>query len=97
VAVSVYGVVALTIGFATGWLRYAPASWVVPRLLFSLFIFSALFEEAFSRGMLIPRDILNRGSGQAIVDIRLSTLLFVLAAIIGVQLTSRCLMQSFLV
>lgn len=73
-----FAVIALLVGFRSGLLQ--PQSedphlaFVLP---FTLFIFPALLEETFFRGLLIPRDILQRGPVKTIVAIAGSTLLFV--------------------
>ncbi len=67
---------ALVVGFGTDLLEYDPLP--VPRALllsFTLIIFPSLIEEAFFRGVLIPRNAAERG--RAAVSIALSTLVFI--------------------
>lgn len=76
--VPLFAVVALGVGVPAGlfefqWLDSALAPW----LPFLLFVFPSLLEEAFFRGLLIPRNILERGAGRAAAAVGLSTLLYV--------------------
>lgn len=74
-----YAVISLAIGFSAGLLRFEliPAE-LAPLLLFTLFIFPSLLEEAFFRGVLIPRKTIERDRRRIILAITWSTLLFVL-------------------
>ena len=73
-----YAAIALAIGFGAGWLRVELISAKLALLLFfTLFIFPSLLEEAFFRGILIPRNILEWGSVRATLAIAWSTLFFV--------------------
>lgn len=49
----------------------------MPLLLVTLFVFPSLLEEAFFRGILIPRDTVERGATRSILAIGWSTLWFV--------------------
>jgi predicted Abi (CAAX) family protease len=74
-----YVLAAIVIGFGADLLHYEPVSHrIAPLLPFTLFIFPALVEEAFFRGILIPRNMLNRGCGATSIAIAGSTLLFVM-------------------
>jgi len=74
-----YAVVSLAIGFSSGLLRFELVSAELALLLpFTLFIFPSLLEEAFFRGVLIPRDTIERGRRRIILAITWSTVLFVL-------------------
>ena len=69
---------ALAIGFPTGLLRYSPLPLPTALLLaFTLFIMPSLLEEAFFRGVLIPRSAADRGRRRSARAVALSTLLFV--------------------
>ena len=70
---------ALAAGFGFGLLRFELISAkLAPLLLVTLLVFPVLPEEAFFRGVLIPRNTLERGRTRAIFVIAGSTLLFVL-------------------
>lgn len=74
-----YAIVALAVGFGSGLFRFEIISTKLAFLLpFTLFIFPSLFEEAFFRGLLIPRNIAQRGRRQIILSVGGSTLVFVL-------------------
>ncbi|MDN3520195.1 CPBP family glutamic-type intramembrane protease [Halomonas ramblicola] len=74
-----YAVISLTVGLNSGLLRFELISAELVFLLpLTLFIFPALLEEAFFRGVLIPRQIIERGRWQVVIAIAWSTLLFVL-------------------
>lgn len=74
-----YAVISLAIGLGSGLLRFELISAeLIPLLLFTLFFFPSLFEEAFFRGILIPRETMNRGRRRIILAITWSTLIFVL-------------------
>jgi predicted Abi (CAAX) family protease len=72
-----YAVAALALALATGQVRPGLAEsrlfFILP---FTLLVFPVLFEEAFFRGMLIPRDL--RGRGKTAVHVVVSSILFVL-------------------
>jgi predicted Abi (CAAX) family protease len=76
--VPVFTFLAIYIGFRTnlfqpGWLD----SPITPLLPFILLVFPSLLEEAFFRGVLIPRNILESGPAKAVWSAVISTLLFV--------------------
>lgn len=76
--VPVFAVVAAAIGFSTGLLNVAPmASKTALLLPATLFVFPSLLEEAFFRGVLIPRNILDSGTASAAKAVAISTLIFV--------------------
>jgi len=73
-----YAAISLAIGFSTGLIRLESISAkLAPLLLVTLFFFPSLLEEAFFRGVLIPRDTLERGAARSVLAIAWSTLLFV--------------------
>ena len=73
-----FAAIALGAGFATGLIRFELISArLAPLLLVTLFVFPSLLEEAFFRGVLIPRDTLERGRARTAIAIGWSTLLFV--------------------
>ena len=73
-----YAATALSIGFGSGLFRAEPiAPPSMPLLVVTLFVFPSLLEEAFFRGVLIPRGTLERGTKRAALTIGSSTLLFV--------------------
>lgn len=70
---------ALAAGFGFGLLRFELISAkFAPLLLVTLLVFPVLPEEAFFRGVLIPRNTIERGRARSICVIAGSTLLFVL-------------------
>lgn len=73
-----FAVGALLIGALAGLYRpgllRSELLWLLP---VTLFVFPALLEEAFFRGVLIPRDVAGRGRKAAWRHIVISTLLFV--------------------
>ncbi|SNC75109.1 CAAX protease self-immunity [Marinobacter sp. es.048] len=76
--VPVFVFIALSVGFSAGlfqpgWLD----SPITPLLPFILFVFPSLLEEAFFRGVLIPRNILESGRIKAFWRVVISTLVFV--------------------
>ena len=74
-----YAVISFVIGFGSGLLRFELISAeLAPLLLFTLFIFPSLLEEAFFRGVLIPRETLERGRRRIVLALIWSTVLFVL-------------------
>ncbi len=71
--------VSSVIGFGTGLLRFELLNSKITAILpFTLFIFPALLEELFFRGVLIPRNIIDSGRKKTFQAIGLSTLAFVL-------------------
>ena len=73
---SAFAAFALVVGFGTGLLKYDPLPVPTALLLsFTLVVFPSLIEEAFFRGVLIPRDTADRG--RAAVRIVFSTVVFV--------------------
>lgn len=73
-----FAAVAVLVGFwaglfELGW-RDSP---IAPLLPIVLFVFPSLLEEAFFRGVLIPRNILESGPSKAAWSVVISTLLFV--------------------
>lgn len=73
-----FAAAASAVGFSAGLLRYAPLPVPTAVLLtFTLLVFPSLLEEAFFRGVLIPRDTADRGRVRAMKNIALSTLVFV--------------------
>lgn len=74
-----FALVALPTGFATGLFTVEPLdSALAPLLPLTLFVFPSLLEEAVFRGVLIPRDIINRGKAAAVRAGAISTVVFVL-------------------
>lgn len=74
----VLAAVALGVGFAAGLFRFAVLPLPTAALLtVTLFVFPSLVEEAVFRGLLIPRDVAQRGFGRAAANVALSTLIFV--------------------
>ncbi len=75
----VFAVFSVTLGLGTG--LYQPGVlesslfWFLP---LSLIVFPSLLEEAFFRGILIPRDAASKGRVKAVMAITVSTLIFVL-------------------
>jgi CAAX protease family protein len=73
-----YAAISLAVGFSSGLLRFELISAkLAPLLLITLFVFPSLLEEAFFRGVLIPRDSFERGATRSILAIGWSTLMFV--------------------
>lgn len=71
--------IAVLVGFSTALLKFDPISLnKMPILLFILFFFPSLFEELFFRGILISRDIVQRGCQESMHAIVISTIVFVL-------------------
>ena len=76
--VPLYAALSLAIGFGSGLLRVEFISAkLAPLLLITLFIFPSLLEEAFFRGVLIPRKTGERSAARSMLAIGWSTLLFV--------------------
>lgn len=73
-----YAIPALALGLASGLLQpgLVEARFFI-LLPLSLFLFPSLLEEAFFRGLLIPRDTARRGPGAVVFFTLLSTLTFV--------------------
>lgn len=75
----VFAIISVSVGFGVGlfqvgWLD-SPVTPVLPVILF---VFPSLLEEAFFRGVLIPRNILASGHVKAAGSVAISTLVFVL-------------------
>lgn len=74
----IYAVLALILGWSTGFLRFAPLdsrlAWVLP---FTMILTPSLVEEALFRGLLLPRDTGERGIGVAAIWVCVNTALFV--------------------
>lgn len=76
--VPVFAIIALAVGFGASLFRFGWLdSPVTPVLPLILFVFPSLLEEAFFRGVLIPRDILASGHVKAGLSVVVSTLIFV--------------------
>lgn len=76
--VPLFVVISLPIGFAAGIFAVEPLkAKITPFLPFTLFVFPSLLEEAFFRGILIPRNVLNAGSAKASRAMGISTLVYV--------------------
>ena len=74
-----YAVSALAIGFGSGLFHFKFVSTALaPLLPFTLLIFPSMLEEAFFRGVLIPRDTMEHGRRRIIPALIGSTALFVL-------------------
>jgi predicted Abi (CAAX) family protease len=73
-----YAVLALPIAFGSDLVRPMVAEWQLFWFLpFALLIFPSLLEEAFFRGLLIPRNTRDRGTGAVWFYALLSSALFV--------------------
>lgn len=76
--VPLFVLIAVAVGFTAGLLHVEPLnSKLAPLLPITLFIFPSLLEEAFFRGILIPRNILASGVTRATGPVVISTLVFV--------------------
>lgn len=76
--VPVFIMVSVSVGFTVGLLNVDPlTSNMAPLLPIILFVFPSLLEEAFFRGILIPRNIVDAGAARATGAVAISTLLFV--------------------
>ncbi|HSM73643.1 MAG TPA: CPBP family glutamic-type intramembrane protease [Desulfobacterales bacterium] len=76
--VPVYALIAVSIGFASGLLKFEIIkSNIVFVLPVTLFVFPSLLEEAFFRGVLIHREILAKGKSKTAIAIFFSTVAFV--------------------
>ncbi len=77
--VPVFVIIAVSVGFGAGLLQFGWLdSPITPLLPILLFVFPSLLEEAFFRGVLIPRNILASGHVKATLSVAISTLVFVL-------------------
>lgn len=77
-SVPLFLVVAMPVGFAAGLFDPGIINSEFALLLpISLFVFPSLLEEAFFRGILIPRNILESGGVRASRSVAISTLVFV--------------------
>lgn len=77
--VPVFAIIAVSVGFGAGLLQFRWLdSPLLPVLPILLFVFPSLLEEAFFRGVLIPRNILASGHLKATRSVAISTLAFVL-------------------
>jgi len=77
--IPVFAIISISVGFGTGlfqvgWLN-SPLTPVLPIILF---VFPSMLEEAFFRGILIPRNIVESGRVKAAGSVAISTLVFVL-------------------
>ncbi|HKK56863.1 type II CAAX prenyl endopeptidase Rce1 family protein [Marinobacter sp.] len=76
--VPAFAIIAASVGFGAGLLQFGWLdSPITPLLPLILFVFPALLEEAFFRGVLIPRNILAAGHAKAAWSVAISTLVFV--------------------
>jgi CAAX protease family protein len=76
--VPVFVIIAMLAGFGAGLFRPGLLdSPLAPLLPVILFVFPSLLEEAFFRGVLIPRNILASGHAKATWSVVFSTLVFV--------------------
>lgn len=74
-----YAIVAMAVGFGAGLFHFQIVSTkLAPLLPLTLFVFPSLLEEAFFRGVLIPRDTAGHGRKRIILVVGGSTLLFVI-------------------
>jgi predicted Abi (CAAX) family protease len=78
VMTAAFALLATPFGLVTGLFDFAVLDSPIALLLpFTLFVFPAFLEEAFFRGVLIPRDTLDRGASAAVQYTVLSTVAFV--------------------
>lgn len=76
--VPVFAVLAVSVGFGAGLLSFGWLdSPIAPLLPILLFVFPSLLEEAFFRGVLIPRNILESGRLKTAWSVLISALVFV--------------------
>ncbi|MGM0774202.1 MAG: CPBP family glutamic-type intramembrane protease [Pseudomonadota bacterium] len=76
--VPVFAIIAVSVGFGAGLFQFGWLdSSITPVLPIILFVFPSLLEEAFFRGVLIPRNILASGHAKAAWSVAISTLVFV--------------------
>ncbi|HEX7027903.1 MAG TPA: CPBP family glutamic-type intramembrane protease [Gammaproteobacteria bacterium] len=74
-----YAVIALAVGFGSELFQFEPLTSRMAFLLpFTLFVFPSLLEEAFFRGLLIPRDTADHGRKRIILAVGGSALFFVI-------------------
>lgn len=74
-----YAIVALAVGFGSGLFQFEIISSNLAFLLpFTLFFFPSLLEEAFFRGLLIPRNTGEHGNRRILLAVGGSTLFFVI-------------------
>lgn len=75
----VYLLFALVIGFYAGLFNFGFLNSKIGLFLpLILFVFPSFFEEAFFRGLLIPNDAIEQGTGRVLFYLVISTALFVL-------------------
>lgn len=92
-----YAIISLAIGFSSGLFHFELISdGLVFLLPLTLFIFPSLFEEVVFRGVLIPRETIERGPWQVVMTIAWSTLLFVLWHPLNAVTFNRSAMPIFL-
>ncbi|MFL1465962.1 type II CAAX prenyl endopeptidase Rce1 family protein [Marinobacter sp. HN1S83] len=76
--VPVFAIIAVSVGFGAGLFQFGWLdSTLTPLLPFLLFVFPSFLEEAFFRGVLIPRNILDSGAVKATWAVGISTVVFV--------------------
>ncbi|MFP4262217.1 MAG: type II CAAX prenyl endopeptidase Rce1 family protein [Halomonas sp.] len=92
-----YATASLAIGFCSGLFRLELISseWVLV-LPFTLLLFPSLLEEVVFRGLLIPRETIERGRWQVVKAMAGSTLLFVLWHPLNAVTFNRSAMPIFL-
>jgi len=79
IPVPIYGCISLTLGFYTDLFSVNTIGYLMSFvLLFTLFIFPSLLEEAFFRGILIPNNAVNQSKRKIFTYIALSTFAFVM-------------------
>lgn len=77
--VPIYCLIAVTVGLKSSVLELTPLnSQLAPLMPFILFVFPSFLEEAFFRGLLIPRNVLDGGPKKATRAVLISTVLFTL-------------------
>ncbi|MCG2582673.1 MAG: CPBP family glutamic-type intramembrane protease [Marinobacter sp.] len=76
--VPVFASIAVSVGFGAGLFQFGWLdSSITPVLPILSFVFPSLLEEAFFRGLLIPRNILAAGHAKAAWSVAISSLVFV--------------------
>lgn len=76
--VPVFIILSIPMGFGAGLLNVdILSSKIAPVLPLTLLVFPSFLEEAFFRGILIPRNIMEAGTARATGAVAMSTLLFV--------------------
>lgn len=76
--VPVFVIISVAVGFTSGLLNVEPMTSKMAVLLpLTLFVFPSLLEEAFFRGILIPRNIADSGAGKVTGAVAVSTIVFV--------------------